>query len=162
MKVTGFRTVRRALALWALLLAAGRFSAAQEKPEVANPKSGAVIFKQDCAVCHGEDAKGHGPASTALTVRPPNLTTLAQRHGGKFPDDYVLSVLRNGVKAPAHGTAEMPIWVQRWVKPVLPNAIRIEMAPLAPDLGRLQPVTLTIPVHVTRLPLPMEPYQNEN
>jgi len=96
--------------LCTLLLAAGRFSAAQEKAEVANPKSGAVIFKQDCAVCHGEDAKGHGPASTALTVRPPNLTTLAQRHGGKFPNDYVLTVLRNGVKAPAHGTAEMPIW----------------------------------------------------
>ncbi len=49
---------------------------------------------------------------------------------------------------------------ERWVKPVLPNAIRIEMAPLAPDLGRLQPVTLTIPVHVTRLPLPLEPYEN--
>jgi prepilin-type N-terminal cleavage/methylation domain-containing protein len=58
--------------------------------------------------------------------------------------------------------AEAPIWVQRWVKPVLPNAIRIEMAPLASDLGRLQPVALTIPVHVTRLPLPMEPYENEN
>ena len=53
-----------------------------------------------------------------------------------------------------------PIWVPRWVKNVLPNAIRIEMAPLAPDLGRLQPVTLTIPVHVTRLPLPPGPYEN--
>lgn len=53
---------------------------------------------------------------------------------------------------------EPPVWVARWVKPILPNAIRIEMAPLAPDLGRLQPVTLTLPVHVTRLP--MEPYVN--
>jgi hypothetical protein len=58
--------------------------------------------------------------------------------------------------------AEPPIWVRRWVKPILPNAVRIEMAPLAPDLGRLQPITLTIPVHVTRLPMPMEPYENEN
>jgi prepilin-type N-terminal cleavage/methylation domain-containing protein len=55
---------------------------------------------------------------------------------------------------------QTPVWVQRWVKPVLPNAIRIAMAPLAPDLGRLQPVTLTLPVHVTRLPLPEEPYEN--
>jgi len=53
-----------------------------------------------------------------------------------------------------------PVWVQRWVKPLLPNAIRIEMAPLAPDLGRLEPVTLTIPIHVTRVPLPEEPYEN--
>jgi hypothetical protein len=53
---------------------------------------------------------------------------------------------------------EPPIWLERWIKPVLPNAIRIEMAPLASDAGRLQPVTLTIPIHVTRLPL--EPYEN--
>jgi prepilin-type N-terminal cleavage/methylation domain-containing protein len=54
---------------------------------------------------------------------------------------------------------QTPVWVPRWVKTVLPNAIRIEMAPLAPNAGSLQPVTLTIPVHVTRLPL--EPYENE-
>jgi hypothetical protein len=53
---------------------------------------------------------------------------------------------------------EPPVWVERWVKRILPNAIRIEMAPLTPDAGRLQPVTLTVPVHVTRLPL--EPYEN--
>jgi hypothetical protein len=53
---------------------------------------------------------------------------------------------------------QIPVWVTRWVKTVLPSAVRIELAPLAPDLGRLQPVTLTIPVHVTRLPL--EPYEN--
>jgi len=57
---------------------------------------------------------------------------------------------------------QTPVWVQRWIKPVLPNAIRIEMAPLTPDLGRLQPVTLTIPVHVTRLPIPDEPYENSD
>ena len=55
---------------------------------------------------------------------------------------------------------QTPVWVERWVKPVLPGAIRIEMAPLAPVQGRLQPVTLTIPVHVTRFPLPPEPYEN--
>jgi hypothetical protein len=51
-----------------------------------------------------------------------------------------------------------PVWVERWIKPILPNAIRIELAPLNPDPGRLQPVSLTIPVHVTRLPL--VPYDN--
>lgn len=51
-----------------------------------------------------------------------------------------------------------PVWVPHWIKTVLPNAIRIEMAPLVPDPGRLVPVTLTIPVHVTRLPL--ELYDN--
>jgi hypothetical protein len=54
---------------------------------------------------------------------------------------------------------QTPVWVPHWVKTVLPSAVRIELAPLAPDQGRLQPVTLTIPIHVTRLPL--EPYENQ-
>ena len=44
-------------------------------------------------------------------------------------------------------------WIVHWVKPVLPNAIRIEMAPLKPDPARLEPVTLSIPVRVNRRPL---------
>jgi hypothetical protein len=35
---------------------------------------------------------------------------LARRHGNKFPDAYVSDVLRSGVKKPAHGPSEMPIW----------------------------------------------------
>ena len=97
-----------------LLLASAPLCSAQDKQskpeEVANPKDGAVIFKQDCAVCHGVSGRGDGPAANDLKVRPPNLTTLARRHGGEFPNGYVLEVLRNGVEAPSHGTAEMPVW----------------------------------------------------
>lgn len=50
-------------------------------------------------------------------------------------------------------TRPQPMWLEQWVKPTLPDAIRIELAPIAPDAGRLQPVTLTVPVHITRLPL---------
>ena len=45
------------------------------------------------------------------------------------------------------------VWLAHWPKPFLPNAIRIDMAPLEPDSARVQPVSLTIPVHVTRDPL---------
>jgi hypothetical protein len=41
---------------------------------------------------------------------PPDLTTLARRHGGEFPDAYVSEALRVGVIMPAHGPAEMPVW----------------------------------------------------
>lgn len=71
--------------------------------------SGAELYKQHCAVCHGIDLKGSGPAPDPYRA-PPDLTTLARRHGGKFPDAYVSNVLRNGVVMPAHGPAEMPIW----------------------------------------------------
>ena len=46
-----------------------------------------------------------------------------------------------------------PIWLEHWVAPVIPDAVRVEMAPLEPEPGRLQPVTLTVPIRLTRLPL---------
>ena len=80
----------------------------QVKP--TSPVSGAQMFKEYCAVCHGPSGKGDGPVATALKVPPPDLTTLAQRHDGKFPDDYVSNVLKNGVQNPAHRSGEMPVW----------------------------------------------------
>jgi hypothetical protein len=46
-----------------------------------------------------------------------------------------------------------PKWVLHWKQPVLPEAIRIEMAPLDPEAARVNLSTLTIPVHVTKWPL---------
>jgi mono/diheme cytochrome c family protein len=76
---------------------------------LSKPLSGAELYGQHCAVCHGNDLKGSGPAPYPYR-EPPDLTTLARRHGGRFPDAYVTDVLRNGVAMPAHGPAEMPIW----------------------------------------------------
>jgi mono/diheme cytochrome c family protein len=104
------------LLLLAVFLGLGNTACAQEKQarkepvKEAAPLTGAGMFKDYCAVCHGKDAKGDGPAATALKQTPANLTTLAKRHDGKFPDLYVQEVLRNGVKSPAHGNAEMPVW----------------------------------------------------
>jgi mono/diheme cytochrome c family protein len=72
--------------------------------------SGEVMFKQFCAACHGAHAQGNGPAASTLKTQPPDLTTLAKRHGGKFPYDYVSSVLRFGTGSSAHGSSDMPTW----------------------------------------------------
>ena len=69
------------------------------------------MYKAYCAVCHGTDGKGNGPAVPALKASVPDLTTLAQRHGGKYPANYVESVLRFGTDThAAHGSQDMPIW----------------------------------------------------
>ncbi len=75
-----------------------------------NPDSGEQLYKRYCAVCHGNDLKGNGPISPEFKNPPADLTTLAQRHNGEFPDAYVGDVLRNGVNKPAHGNTEMPVW----------------------------------------------------
>ena len=72
--------------------------------------SGKVMFKQYCATCHGSEAKGNGPLASLLKVPPPDLTKLAQRHAGKFPYDYVSSVLQFGPGPSAHGSSDMPTW----------------------------------------------------
>ncbi len=79
-------------------------------PVAENPSSGEMLFRRYCAVCHGNDLKGNGPAPPPFQDVPPDLTKLAQRNGGKFPDAYVIEVLRHGVVLPAHGPAEMPDW----------------------------------------------------
>jgi mono/diheme cytochrome c family protein len=72
--------------------------------------SGKTMYKHYCAACHGADGKGRGPATPTLNTRVPDLTTLAKRHDGKFPYDYVANVLRFGPGFSAHGAADMPVW----------------------------------------------------
>lgn len=72
--------------------------------------TGQQMYKQYCAACHGPDGKGHGPLAVVLKTPPPDLTTLAKRHQGKFPYDYVSSVLEFGPGFAAHGSSEMPTW----------------------------------------------------
>ena len=109
------RPVRHVLMSCALLGLAISLCAAQQKPPKKKngaPASGAELYKQNCAICHGNDGKGGGPppASSPFTESAPDLTTLAQRHDGKFPAAYVADVLRSGVKLPGHGPVEMPVW----------------------------------------------------
>ena len=41
-------------------------------------------------------------------------------------------------------------WVDAWNDPDLPSAVRIEMAPAAPDPIRLPVVAITAPLHINR------------
>jgi type II secretory pathway pseudopilin PulG len=42
-------------------------------------------------------------------------------------------------------------WVDHWVRPDWPVAVRIEMGPLEPDPMRLQPMTVTSEIHVNKM-----------
>ncbi len=109
--------VMRRTVLFGVLILVVRATGAQDKPaadKVPAPRtiaaSGKQTYMQYCASCHGADARGDGPAAFALKAPPPDLTTLAIRHGGKFPYEYVSDVLRFGTRIVAHGSSDMPIW----------------------------------------------------
>lgn len=72
-------------------------------------------FDAYCAVCHGRDAKGHGPAAPAMKCEVPDLTTMAERNHGVFNAalvDYVIRGKDRTATTPAHGVEDMPIWGQ--------------------------------------------------
>ncbi len=72
--------------------------------------SGAEMYKTYCAVCHGTDGKGDGPAASALKARPTDLTQLSKSNEGKFPALKVTAAIRGEGDVAAHGTKDMPVW----------------------------------------------------
>jgi|SRR5271165_1593832 len=111
--------MRHSFPFTAILILAATLAAqaAQAAPRPAQDQfppdfvpSGQTMFKQYCAACHGLNAKGRGPARAALKVPAADLTTLAKRHGGEFPYDYVTNILRFGPGVAAHGSSDMPTW----------------------------------------------------
>ena len=77
-------------------------------------EEGAHIYLRACASCHGTDGRGAGPVAPHLREPVPDLTSLAARHGGQFPRDYVIDVIVGRQELPTHGTREMPVWNERF------------------------------------------------
>jgi mono/diheme cytochrome c family protein len=73
---------------------------------------GKANYDAYCAVCHGKEGKGDGPAAPAMKAAVPDLTTMAQRNHGKFDALRVEYIIDGRAKTPtpAHGVVDMPIW----------------------------------------------------
>jgi cytochrome c len=71
---------------------------------------GADLYHAHCAPCHGDNGKGRGPVVPALSVPVPDLTTIAQRGGGKFPAERVRKIITGDEVYAAHGSRDMPVW----------------------------------------------------
>lgn len=102
--------------------------------------SGKLMYQEHCATCHGTDAKGTGPMASQLITRPADLTLLAKSHGGKFPREYVSSVLEFGPGHTAHGTSDMPAWgpIFRYYEKQNERAVQQRIRNLCDYLASLQ------------------------
>ena len=74
--------------------------------------AGQDLFREYCAVCHGTDATGEGPAAAALKVKPSNLTQISRKNGNKYPEIHVQRVINGEDELAAHGSRDMPVWGQ--------------------------------------------------
>jgi mono/diheme cytochrome c family protein len=71
---------------------------------------GKVMYDNYCAVCHGKDGKGTGPAALAMKTSPADLTALAKNNSGKYPAPHVAAVIRGQATTSSHGSQNMPVW----------------------------------------------------
>ena len=71
---------------------------------------GSVSFDRYCASCHGASGRGDGPAAKTLRTAPADLTVLARRNNGTFPEARVTASIIDSSRTEAHGTQDMPIW----------------------------------------------------
>lgn len=78
--------------------------------KATSPASGAEMYQSYCAACHGVDAKGNGPAASALKTPPTDLTMLAKNNGGTYPAMKVSTSIHGEDNVPAHGSKDMPVW----------------------------------------------------
>ena len=106
--------IRLAFVVVALALACGT-AGAQPKIEKGAikpvPASDAQkMFDTYCAVCHGKEGKGNGPAAQSLKKAPADLTKISERNAGSFPEVRVKRYIEGLDEVAAHGTRDMPMW----------------------------------------------------
>jgi mono/diheme cytochrome c family protein len=106
----------RVFSLIVLFLGLASFGESQQRQiksvpvKPTSPASAQEMYTAYCAVCHGKQATGNGPAAEALKVAPPDLTILARKNENSYPFDRVRSAIAGDVRLPAHGSKEMPVW----------------------------------------------------
>jgi mono/diheme cytochrome c family protein len=103
----------RQLAAWAIL--AGTVSGVSLLAQVqTQPYSGHGDYQVYCSSCHGTEAKGDGMIAKSLKQRPSDLTQLAKRNNGVFPEKKVFEAI-DGRKITAHDP-DMPAWAEVFAK----------------------------------------------
>ena len=110
-------SVAVALAMWFRIAIAQQAAPAQNAPAVKHvpikntpSNDGKDMYDNYCAVCHGKDGKGAGPAAAAMKTSPTDLTALAKNNSGKYPAPHVAAVIRGQATRSAHGSQDMPVW----------------------------------------------------
>lgn len=79
---------------------------------------GRDTFQQYCMSCHGVKGEGDGPVAKVLRTAPADLTIIAKRRAGVFPEEEIVKFIDGRTDVAAHGTRDMPIWGRRFGQPI--------------------------------------------
>jgi copper transport protein len=120
---------------------------------------GEALFSQNCALCHGADARGNGPGAASLTRPPADLTA---GHSLMHTDDDYAYWIENGIEGtdmPAFGEELEEGEVRdviAYLRSVQQTALLARDAP-GPDECTVSPRTLEEFQTLAQAPAPAEP-----
>jgi hypothetical protein len=103
----------------ALLLAVPLALSSQTRAD--DPHLGIIEYEISCMPCHGADGHGDGKLAHTLKNRPADLTQITKSNDGEFPFDKVADIIDGRAIVAAHGQREMPVWGDRYRRPVEAN-----------------------------------------
>ena len=95
-----------------LLFSLGGTSALEQAAQL---KLGEHEYMNNCAACHGADAKGGGPVAAVLSIKPNDLTKISKKFSGKFPAEHIYKVIDGREMINPHGDTNMPVWGHRYM-----------------------------------------------
>jgi mono/diheme cytochrome c family protein len=73
-------------------------------------ESGEYLFAEHCAACHGDNARGDGIINPYLKMSAPDLTLIAARRDGNFPDEEIYRIVDGQSREDLTPNKHMPIW----------------------------------------------------
>src|SRR2546430_1689207 len=110
----------------------------------ANATTGQRVFARYCAVCHGPDGRGNGPAAPSLIPRPRDLTLGLYKFKSTAPgipptDDDLVNIVTNGLQASA-----MPYFRDILTADEIRSVVAHvrTLSPRAPSAGKTTPITI--------------------
>lgn len=108
-------------------LGAAAFAGSDSDENGASATPGRALFQHYCASCHGWEAKGDGPVARYLATPPADLTRIAARRDGVFPEEEIGEYIDGRRLVGAHGTREMPVWGRIFGKDLPPVTREVEI-----------------------------------
>jgi len=99
----------------------GVFMSYVPEADAEDPHLGVIEYEISCMPCHGVEGHGDGRLAPALKIRPADLTKIAKANKGVFPASKVADIIDGREIVSIHGPREMPVWGDRYRKPIESN-----------------------------------------
>jgi mono/diheme cytochrome c family protein len=91
-------------------LATAALSGEARGEESTQAQAGHNLYTRHCELCHGLRGRGDGAFAGELRVAPADLTQIALRRKGVFPEAEMREIIDGRRRVRGHGPDNMPIW----------------------------------------------------